>query len=169
MQHIRESPSASHAMRETAWNVPMTLWLSQDWFTDLQPLPTFWNDYNLFVRLFFHRYMNYYLVRILVKTQRTARLTISHCAPSRWWLIKNRYEHHLISTKLDQSVHLYRGLPCAPWSTMQVSGAQCRLMVHNIVLYHHSGAQHRFHKPDRQTYAFSGTYEPTIQKHRYTQ
>ena len=30
--------------------------------------------------------------------------------------------------------------------TMQVAVAQCRLMVHNIVLYHCSGAQHRSHK-----------------------
>ncbi len=40
--------------------------------------------------------------------------------------------------------------------TTQVGGAQCRPTVHNIVLYHWSGAQRRFHKPislltDRQT------------------
>ena len=30
---------------------------------------------------------------------------------------------------------------------MQVGGAQCRLMVHNVALYHWSGAQRRSHKP----------------------
>ncbi len=48
--------------------------------------------------------MNYCLVWGLIKSQRTARLTTSHCAPSRWWLIKymtNRHHvHHLISTRL---------------------------------------------------------------------
>ncbi len=38
--------------------------------------------------------------------------------------------------------------PCAPQCTMpQVGGAQRRSMVHNVALYHCSGAQHRSHKP----------------------
>ncbi len=32
------------------------------------------------------------------------------------------------------------GPPCAQWCTTQVGGAQDRLMVHNIVLHHSSGA-----------------------------
>ena len=41
------------------------------------------------------------------------------------------------------------GPPCAPWFTMQLSCAQRRLMVHNIVLYSLGGAQHSFHKPSQ--------------------
>ncbi len=40
--------------------------------------------------------------------------------------------------------------PCAPWCTMQVGGAHCRLVVHNVVLYRWGSAQHSSHKP-RQT------------------
>ena len=38
------------------------------------------------------------------------------------------------------------GPPCAPWCTTQGGGAQCRLMVHNVVLYSVRGAQCRSHK-----------------------
>ena len=62
------------------------------------------------------------------------RLTAAYCAPSRSELIKNMQNHlvhHLISIKLR----------CA-WCTMQVGGAQCRSVVHHVVLYPRSGAQH---------------------------
>ena len=90
---------------------------------NLQPLLSFWNDTNLEAcsLCYFSRDMNYVsyvsicLVWGLVKSQRTARLT-SHCAPSRWWLIKYmtkcHHLHHLISTRLyivhHQSVCRYR-------------------------------------------------------------
>ena len=41
-------------------------------------------------------------------------------------------------------------LGSAPWCTKQVGGAQFRLVVHNIALYHCSVVQHSPHKP-RQT------------------
>ncbi len=45
------------------------------------------------------------------------------------------------------------GPPCAPWSAIQVSGVQCRSVVHNEVLCRSGGAQRISHKPrqmDRQ-------------------
>ena len=39
------------------------------------------------------------------------------------------------------------GPPCATWCITKVGDALCRLMVHNIVLYPQSGAQHMSHKP----------------------
>ena len=107
----------------------------------------------------------------------TARLTTSHCTPSRWRLVaymKKRHVHHLISTKLYQEqnfivkLDLYGpcepswkmakpfgwhlllkeiGLSCAPWCTTQISGAQCRSVVDNVALYHWSGAQCMSCKP----------------------
>ncbi len=78
----------------------------------------------------------------------TPRLTTWYCAPSEEWFVTNMHHlvHHLIGTKLQP--------PCAPWCTMQVSGAHRRSMVHSIVLYPQGGAQCSSHKPaltNRQT------------------
>ena len=48
------------------------------------------------------------------------------------------------------------GPPCAPWCTSHVSGAQCRSVVHNLLLYRWGSAQCGSYKPkhertDRQT------------------
>ncbi len=87
-------------------------------------------------------------VRVLTDRP-TATLTTSQCAPPGCWLItymkKKRHVHHLISTK--QHCAPPKCFPCAPWCTSQVGGAQHRSVVHNIVLYCWSGAQHRSHKP----------------------
>ncbi len=75
----------------------------------------------------------------------TARLTTSHCAPSEL-VVHNAHEK----------------LSCAPpiqykatWCTTQVSGAQCRSLVHKAALYHCSGAPCR-----------SGTTNPHKQMNR---
>ncbi len=39
------------------------------------------------------------------------------------------------------------GPPCSPWCTTQLSGAQCRSVVHNIVLYPWDDAQHSSRAP----------------------
>ncbi len=103
--------------------------------------------------------------------QQTVISTKLHCAPPKWTLVQN----HIVN--LDLYVHCELlgyyilcpfpcapllknvGTPCAPWCTMQVGGVQLRSMVHNIALYHWSGAQHsfvplkwctrRFHKPSQ--------------------
>ena len=41
------------------------------------------------------------------------------------------------------------GPPCAPWCTMQANGAQCRSVVHKVVLYLWAAAQCRFDKPSQ--------------------
>ncbi len=80
----------------------------------------------------------------------TTRLTASHYAPSRWWLLmymytENHLVHHLISTK-----PCYRGRTphlMDTGCTMQVGGAQRRSMLHNVVLCSLGGAQLRSPKP----------------------
>ena len=62
--------------------------------------------------------------------------------------MKNRLVHHLISTKMcTTKVYIGTELLCAAWCTEQVGDAQCRSIVHNVALYHWSGAHGRFHKP----------------------
>ncbi len=47
-----------------------------------------------------------------------------------------------------KNIHLKgTGPTCALWCTMQVGGAQCRSVVHNIVLHSRGNAQRRSHKP----------------------
>ena len=53
------------------------------------------------------------------------------------------------------------GPPSASWCTMQVSGAQRRLMVHSVALYYCSGAQRRTHKPTQRTGHIIGGSLPT--------
>ncbi len=36
--------------------------------------------------------------------------------------------------------------PCTPWCITQLGGAQCRSVVHNVVLYPQGGSQRRSHK-----------------------
>ncbi len=69
--------------------------------------------------------------------------------------MQNHLVHHLIGTKLRcapkcTSVQSYTdiGPPC--WCTTQPGGAQCRSMVHSVVLYSQDGAQCRSYK-HRQT------------------
>ncbi len=68
-----------------------------------------------------------------------------------WWRhdvnVTLIYYSHVVQNVAEVIVHEKLGPPCAPWCTMQVGGAQCRLMVHKVALYHWSGAQHVFHKP----------------------
>ena len=86
-----------------------------------------------------------------------SRLTTLHCTPSKKLItnMQNHLVHHLIGTKLRcapkcTSVQSYMdiGPPC--WCTTQPGGAQCRSMVHNVVLYSQDGAQCRSYK-HRQT------------------
>ena len=86
----------------------------------------------------------------------TSRLTTSHCAPSRCWLItymQNRLVHHLISTKLHcaspkcMSVWNYHWMVIPRVRALAHHGAQCRSMVHNVALYRWNGAQNRLNKP----------------------
>ena len=50
------------------------------------------------------------------------------------------------------------GLPCAPWCTRQVSGTQCKSVVHNVVLYHWGSAQCRSHNPPQHTHTDGTVY-----------
>ncbi len=89
-------------------------------------------------------------------TQRlwTARLTTSHCAPSKWWFMTymtksscallNQYKATLCTTKVYVGPELHCQpwfvcLPSASWCTTQVNGAECSsvgtvAVVHNAAL-----------------------------------
>ena len=72
-------------------------------------------------------------------------------------------------TKIWHPGHNSRLVYKNPWCTTQVGGAQCRSMVHNVVLYSLGGAQRRSHKNQTDGQSESETYEPTMYKHRWAQ